>query len=281
MSKDKVILVTGATGQQGGAVARHLHADGWQVRALTRNPEKPQAQALAKMGIQVVKGDLADAAAVKNALKGVYGVFSVQQFWEHGFDGEVKQGILLAEAAKDAGVQHFVYSSVGGAERNTGIPHFDSKWKIEQRIHELKLPATIFRPVFFMENFTNFIVPQNGTLAWALYPRTRLQLLTVDDVGVFVAKAFAKPNEFIGKATELAGDELTLVQVAEAFTRVTAKEMKYVPIPMEEVHKQSEEVAVMLEWFNEKGYIADIPALRKLHPALMNFEAWLRKRHNA
>jgi len=203
------ILVTGATGKQGGAVARHLLSGGWQVRALTRDPLKPDAEALAKLGAEVVTGDLDQRNSIDQALAGAYGVFSVQN-WEAGAAREIQQGKTLADAARAAGVKHFVYSSVGGAERNTGIPHFDSKWEIEQHVRALGLPTTILRPVFFMDNFNspNFRPAiLQGTLTLALRPARTLQIIAVDDIGGFAAQAFEKPGEYIGRAFELAGDE--------------------------------------------------------------------------
>ena len=123
-----MILVSGATGQQGGAVARNLLEWGFTVRALTRDTDKAAARELADLGAEVVSGDLEDRASIERVLDGVYGVFSVQQFMETGVEGEVRQGVLLADAAKAAGVEHLVYSSVGSAHRDTGIPHFESKW---------------------------------------------------------------------------------------------------------------------------------------------------------
>jgi uncharacterized protein YbjT (DUF2867 family) len=274
------ILVTGATGHQGGAVARYLLTSGWRVRALTRDTQKPSAQALAGLGAELFQGDLDDRSSLERALKGVYGVFSVQNFWETGFAREIQQGKALADAAKAAGVKHFVYSSVGGAERNTGIPHFDSKWEIEQHVRALGLPATIIRPVFYMDNFEspNFRPAiLQGTLTLAMRPDRTLQMIAVDDIGGFAALAFDKPREFLGRAFELAGDELTLPQAAEAFSRALGRPVRFVEQPIEQVRSFSKEFAVMLEWFNEKGYAADIPALRALYAPLLGFEAWLRK----
>ncbi|NTU62699.1 MAG: NmrA/HSCARG family protein, partial [Chloroflexi bacterium] len=154
-NNDKLILVSGATGQQGGATARHLLAKGFKVRALTRDAKSDKTQALSAQGAEIVQGNLEDRAALDQALKGVYGVFSVQNFWlpEVGFDGEIKQGKLLADAAKAATVKHFVYSSVGAAHRGMGQQHFESKWQIEQYVQALGLPYTILRPVAFMENY--------------------------------------------------------------------------------------------------------------------------------
>lgn len=167
-SHEETILVTGATGQQGGAVTRHLLAGGWRLRALIRDPEKPAARALAENRVELVQGDLNDRASLNRALKGVYGVFSMQNFWlpDVGAEGEVRQGKTIADAATAAGVQHFVYTSVGAAHRGMGQAHFASKWEIEQHIRALGLPATILRPVSFMENY-NWSRPQilNGTFS--------------------------------------------------------------------------------------------------------------------
>jgi uncharacterized protein YbjT (DUF2867 family) len=128
---ERSILVCGATGKQGGAVARSLLERGFRVCALTRDPQKPEAQALAEQGAEVVQGDMENRSAVDQVLvEGVYGVLSVQSFWETGYDGEVQQGKTVADAARAASVDHFVYSSVGSAHRKTGIPHFESKWEI-------------------------------------------------------------------------------------------------------------------------------------------------------
>lgn len=149
----RVVLVTGATGKQGGAAARHLLAAGFGVRALTRDPEGPKARALADGGAEVVGGDLDAPDSLGRALEGVYGVFSVQNPFEHGTGGEVRQGIALADAAMATGVKHFVYSSVASAHRRTGIPHFDSKFEVEEHLRRTGLAHTILRPTYFMENW--------------------------------------------------------------------------------------------------------------------------------
>jgi uncharacterized protein YbjT (DUF2867 family) len=278
-NSDKLIVVTGATGQQGGATARHLLAQGWRVRALVRDPNKPAAQELAAKGAELAQGDLDDRASLDRTLNGAYGVFSVQTFMgPEGPVGETRQGKRLADAAKAAGIQHFVYTSVGGAERKSGLPHFESKWQIEEHIRSLGLPATILRPVFFMENLRSpWMGPRDGVLAVALSPSTALQMIASDDIGAFAALAFARPQEFIGKALEIAGDSLTMPQVAEAFTQVSGQPVRFVEQPLEQVRSFNAEMGDMMAWFNDHGYAADIPALRKLRPGLLTFEAWLRK----
>lgn len=281
MNSDKIILVTGAAGQQGGATAHHLLTKGWRVRALTRDTRKSAAQALAQAGAELVQGDNDDKASLEAAVKGAYGVFAVQNFWlpNVGAEGEIRQGKLIADVAKAAGIQHFVYSSVGGAERNSGIPHFESKWQIEQHIRALNLPATILRPVAFMDNYYQMRPAiLNGTFpSFGLRPNKTLQVIAADDIGALVALAFEKPSEFMGKAIEIAGDELIESQMAVAFSRVIGRPVQLAAMQYDPSQPPDPEMMKMGMWMNEKGYKADIPALRALYPQLMNFETWLRK----
>lgn len=278
---NKIIAVTGATGQQGGVVARKLLADGWQVRALTRDVNKPAAQELKALGAELFAGDLDNRAELDAAFKGVYGVFSVQNFWlpNVGFDGEIKQGKAVADAAKAAGVQHLVYSSVGSAHRGMGQKHFESKWIIEQYIHTLGVAYSILRPVFFMDNH-NWSRPYilSGTFTgMGLRPEKGVQSIAVEDIGVFAALAFADPKNYVGKTIELAGDELTETQTAETFTKVIGRPIQLVPPQPGNGWASPEESAAMFSFFNGEGYDADIAALRKLHPGLLSFEQYLRK----
>jgi uncharacterized protein YbjT (DUF2867 family) len=279
---NKIIAVAGATGQQGGAVARKLLAEGWKVRALTRNRDKPAAQELASLGAEVVAGDMDQRAELDAAFQGVYGVFSVQNFWlpNVGFEGEIRQGKNVADAAKAAGVQHLVYSSVGAAHRGMGQKHFESKWIIEQHIQALGIPYTILRPVAFMDNYNwtrAYIL--NGTLTGrGLRPEKGVQMIAVEDIGVFTALAFANPQEFLGKTIELAGDELTEPHTAEVFSRVIGRPVQLVaPTAGGGRYASEEEMQAAFNFFNGQGYDADIPALRKRHPGLLTFEQYLRK----
>src|SRR5213595_3214598 len=190
MAKGKgAILVTGATGQQGGAVARELLARGHRVRAMTRKPDSDAAQALARLGAEVVQGDLEDAESLKRPIQGAWGVFAVQNTWEAGVEAEEAQGKRIAEIARRGGVQHFVYTSVGSANRKTGIPHFDSKWRIEEAVRGLGFPShVILRPVFFMDNFLSpWFKPgiDQGKLMIGLNPTTALQMIAVKDIGKY------------------------------------------------------------------------------------------------
>lgn len=278
---EKVIAVTGATGQQGGVVARRLLAEGWKVRALTRHADKPAAQELASLGAEIVPGDMEQRAELEAAFQGAYGVFSVQNFWlpNVAYEGEIRQGKNVADAAKAAGVQHLVYSSVGSAYRGMGQKHFDSKWEIEQYIQSLDIPFTILRPVAFMDNYNwsrAYIL--NGTFSgMGLRPEKGVQIIAAEDIGVFVALAFANPQNFLGKTIELAGDELTETQIAETFSKVIGRPVTLAAPSGGSGRASEEEMIAMFNFFNGEGYEADIPTLRKLHPGLLTFEQWLRK----
>src|SRR5215831_5408582 len=234
-SVERIVMVTGATGRQGGAVVRHMLPKGWKLRALTRNPNNHAAQELARKGVEVVQGDLEDPASLERASRGVHGIYSVQDFWTIGAKREVLQGKSLADAAKKAGVKHFVYSSVGGAERNTGIPHWESKWKVEKHIRQLALPATIFRPTSFMETYHILEVEVGilkGKLADPIGADKLYQTIATDDIGAFVALAFERPQDFIGLELEIAGSELTNLEAAQVFSQVLGKRVKFQKLPM-------------------------------------------------
>jgi uncharacterized protein YbjT (DUF2867 family) len=278
----KVILVTGPTGRQGGAVVRHMRPKGWKLRALTRNPGSPGAQDLARQGIEIVQGDLEDPKSLERATQGAYGVYSVQDFWAVGAKREVMQGRNLADAAKNAGVQHFVFSSVGGAERHSGIAHWESKWEIEKHIRHIGLPATVLRPAAFMENYYIEQVEigiLKGKLMDAVRADKPYQTIATDDIGGFVALAFERPQDFIGLELELAGSELTNLEAAEIFSRVLDKPVKFreLPLPMVRLFL-GKEFYQMFRWFSEAGFKADIAGLRRNYPdvRLQTLEEWLR-----
>jgi uncharacterized protein YbjT (DUF2867 family) len=280
---DSIVLVTGATGRQGGAVIRHMLHKGSKLRALTRNPQSFGAQELARQGVDVVVGDLEDPAALDRASRGVYGIYSVQDFWAVGARREVQQGKNLADAAKKAGILHFVYSSVGGAERNTGIPHWESKWEIENYIRKLALPATILRPAAFMETY-HVLEVEVGLLRGKLIDPVRAdkpyQTIATDDIGAFAALAFERPGDFIGLELEIAGSELTNIEAAKVFSRVMGKPVRFKKLPMPIVRLVlGKEFYQMFRWFNEAGFKADIVGLRRRYPEihLHTLEQWLRE----
>jgi len=257
-----VILVTGATGHQGGAVARELLARKHTVRAMTRKPDSDAAKALARQRAEVVKGDLNDAESLRRAVQGAWGVFAVQNTWEAGVAGEETQGKRIAELARQAGVQHYVYTSVGSAHRKTGIPHFDNKWRIEETVRGLGFPShVILRPVFFMDNFLSpWFKPaiDQGKLMIALKPTTVLQMIAVKDIGKYGLLAFEKAEELNRKEIDLAGDAHTSPDAAQILSAAAGRTITFQPVPIAEVRKASEDSALMLEWFDRIGYDADI-----------------------
>ena len=282
VNEDRTVLVTGATGRQGGAVVRHMLPKGWKLRALTRNTSNHAAQELASKGIELMQGDLEDPASLLRAVQGVYGIYSVQDFWAVGARREVQQGKNLGDAAKKAGVKHFVYSSVGGAERSTGIPHWESKWEVEKYIRSLGLPATVLRPVSFMETYYIDQVEigiLKGKLTDPIRADKPYQTIATDDIGAFAALAFERPKDFIGLELEIAGSELTNSEAAKVFSRVLGKPVKFQKLPLPLVRVVlGKEFYQMFRWFNESGYKADIPGLRRKYPEvpLQSLEEWLR-----
>ncbi len=276
MTQRKTILITGATGQQGGAIAAELAGSGFDLRAMTRKPESPAARALAARDITVVQGDLDDPASIEKALAGAWGAYAVQNTWEAGVEGEEEQGKRFATLAKGAGVQHLVYSSVGSAHRKTGIPHFDNKWRVEETIRGLRFPShVILRPVFFMENMLTPWFLNGDTISAALRPQTVLQMIAVRDIGRYGARAFTDAEQLNRREIDIAGDALTMPQAAQALSAGLGRPIQSVSIPIEEVRKNSEDFALMLEWFERGGYDVDIPALeREFGIPPTRFAAW-------
>lgn len=277
---DEAILVVGGTGVQGGAVARALLSRGHTVHALVRDPATPAATALAAAGAVLIRGDLDNSESLDAALRGMHGVFSVQTFMTAGgVVTEERQGKALADAAARAKIAHLVYSSVGGAERASGVPHFDSKWRIEQHIDALGIPATVLRPTMFYNGFHNIgprLVDGELLLGLWLRPEVPLQMIAPDDIGAFAADAFDDPDTWIGRHIEIAGDELTGPQIANVFARVSGIPARYQQQPIEQLRAMSAEMATMFDWFDKEGYRADLPTLRAIRPNLINLETWLR-----
>jgi uncharacterized protein YbjT (DUF2867 family) len=242
---------------------------------------KPAAQTLAAAGAVVVAADNEDRASLDEAMQGAYGAYSVQNFWLPGVgaEGEIRQGKNVADAAKATGIRHFVYSSVGAAHRGMGQAHFVSKWEIEEYIRSLALPFTILRPVAFMDNFNwQRSAITSGTFpGMGLPPEKTRQMVAVDDIGAFAALAFARPERYVGETIELAGDELTEIQIVATLSRVIGRQVQIVPSSLPEGGIASPERLAMLRFFTGEGYSADIAALREIYPGLHTFEQWLRE----
>jgi uncharacterized protein YbjT (DUF2867 family) len=279
MTNDRTILITGVTGHQGGAVARALKGSRFRLRGLTRKPESERAAVLARDGVEIVKGDLDDEATLRRALAGVWGVFGVQNSWEAGVEGEEAQGKRLATLARETGVEHYVYSSVGSAHKRTGVPHFDNKWRIEETVRGLGFPShVILRPVFFMENLLAPSSLQGDKLSSALKPDTKLQMIAVDDIGWFGARAFTDHAVLDRREIDLAGDARTMAEAAAILAKALNRPIAFVQTPIEQVRQYSEDLALMLEWFERIGFSADIAGLeREFRRTLTKLPDWARR----
>lgn len=278
----RMCLVTGATGRQGGATLDALLARHWRVRALTRTPGSPSARRLADRGVEVVAGDLDDTASLERALAGVDAAFLVTNFMGRGasVDSEVRQGKNCIEAASSVGLPHLVFSSVAGAERQSGIPHFESKWRIEEFGRERGIPLTILRPVFFMDNFHMPLLVRSmfvGGLRTVLGQDKRLQMIAAVDIGIIAAGFVNEGPVSAGTALEIAGDALTVSEIKETYRRASGAALYEVPLPRVLLRRMPEEMSRMLFWIGESGFQADLQATRRLHPGVLGFEAWLAR----
>jgi uncharacterized protein YbjT (DUF2867 family) len=281
MSKSLSVLVTGATGNQGGAVARALLKKGHKVRALTRKPDSTGALALKQLGAELAVGSFDDRDALVRAMTGVDAVFIMGTPFEAGMETETRQGIAAVDAARAAGVKHVVYTSVSDANKKTGIPHFESKARVEEYLAKADVPYTIIAPVFFTENFIGpWFGPslKQGVVAMALPAKRPLQHITVEEIGAFGALVIERREAFLGKRIDVGSTELTGEQVAEIFSRVTGKPFRYMELPVAQLRSMNEDAGIMFEWFDKKGYSANIAALRRDYPEVgwRSFEDWAR-----
>lgn len=284
----KKILVIGATGAQGGSVARALVARGqFDVRAITRNPNSAKAQELRALGAEVVQGDLSDRASLDAALDGCYGAFGVTNFWEH-FAGEAEQGRSLVDAVAKAKVEHFIFSTLPPIEKATGgalrSPHFDIKAEHEEYARSLGIPATFVHVPFYYENFLYFFPPRpagDGTFQFGFPQGDRpLAAISVQDVGLIVAPMFEKPETYIGKVVKLAGDELPAATYAETMSRRSGATVRYAHVPREVFaafgFPGAEDLADMFEFYrlHIPSRVGEIETCRAIAPELQSFETW-------
>ena len=265
------VLVTGATGKQGGAVARALLAGGHEVHAITRNADSTAARALAQRGAKLVVADFDRPQTLVDAMKQVDSVFAMSTPFEAGLDAETRHGIALVDAAVKAGVGHFVYTSVASANKDTGIPHFDSKYAVEQHLAGTDLDWTVVAPVYFMENIfmpSTLQALKGGAYATPMPPDRKLQQIAVDDIGAFGAHVIAAREPFFGQRIDIAGDDLTANEQAKILGEVLGREIGVVTVPMDAIRSISDDLAIMYEWFIEVGYKGDVAAMRKTYPAV-------------
>jgi len=277
----KQVLVTGATGQQGGLVARNLLKKGHDVRAFVRYTESNAAKELVELGATLARGDFDNVESIEAAVQGVHTVHLVTNMYS-GVDQEAPQGIRVIDAAVTAGVEHIVLSSVAGANTSSGIPHFDAKFEVEQHLQKVAMNWTIVAPVYFMENITfawNLPSLQVGKFRQAISDSTYLQMISSADIGAFIAHVIDQGETFYGERIEIAGDELTGPQAAGILSEASGEAIAFEQQSREEVAAISEDVALMYDWFESVGYSANIESLRTVHTAInwTTFSDWALK----
>jgi uncharacterized protein YbjT (DUF2867 family) len=279
--QSKHVLVTGATGSQGGAVVDALLRRGHQVRALTRNVDSPVADQLRRQGVEIAVGDFTNHDSLMHAARGVHALYAMGTPFG-GIEQEIAQGKAITDAAKAAGVAHLIYSSVDSADRATGIPHFDSKYKVEQYIQASGVPFTIVAPVYFMENLLQpwlLAGVRQGKLAMALPANRTLQQIAVPDIGAFVATVIERGHSVLGRRYNIAGDDLSGQEAAAILSTVTGREIRYEGFSPDVFRSQSQDMMLMFEWFERVGFASDIAGLRRDFPEVgwHTFEGWVRK----
>lgn len=297
MSGKKVIVVTGATGQQGGSVVRFLLEDGtFSVRALTRNADSDQAKELAAKGVEVVTGNLHDVEGLKKAFTGAYGVFGTTNFWdpkEGGYEKEIQQGKNLIDAAKAANVSHFVWSTLEDTDP-IKVPHFDSKARIDDYLQASGVPRTSLYTSFYYENFTGwFKLSKNaeGGIE-ANWPPIFLSdgpipAFAVADTGAFALGAFKNPKEWIGKDIGAVAEIITPRGVVKTLSEISGKPIKLTEIDQAAFEKSKEiqglhEFHLNMKWFYYKNGNPgrDFEQTKKLYPQVQSFETWAKAHIN-
>ncbi len=277
-----LVLVTGATGKQGGAVAGKLLGDGVQVRALTRRTNSEAAEALARQGAEVVAGTLDDIESLKRAADSVDAIFGMTTPFEEGMDAEIRQGRNLVDAAEAAGTR-LVFTSVGWAYRNTGIPHFETKWQTEQYLTSKSLPHTILGPGYFMENLVApWSLPalrDNNVVAIPLSPGLRQACIAVSNIADCAAYALEHPDEMNGKRFDIAGDIVTGTELAQAVAEVTGRPVKYMEVPKSAL--DDHDLRTMFEWYEANQPDVDIPALKAAFPGVRfhTYREWIESQN--
>ncbi len=273
------VLVTGATGKQGGSVARTLLDYGHKVRGLTRNPESEKAKLLAEEGVEVVKGSFDDPDSIREAMKDVEAVFLMGTSFEGGVEVETKHGITVADIAKEMGIKHLVYTSVASANKNTDIPHFESKFKVEEHIRKIDVPYTIVRPVSFMENY---IAPwvlhklEQGVIESPLDPDSQTELIAVKDIGRFVLHVLENREQFLGKEIDIASERISEEEITHILSGALGRPVHLHEIDLDNPETLGEDMTKMYKWIKEVGYRVDTEKLHEEYPQIewTSFEQW-------
>ncbi|CAM5240170.1 MULTISPECIES: NmrA/HSCARG family protein [Streptomyces] len=275
---DQPVLVLAATGGQGGAVTDALLGRRARVRALVRDPGRRSARELSARGVEVVAGSLSDRESMASAMSGVAAVFAFTTPFEAGVDAEVEQGRAILAAARDKRVPHLVFSSVAGADQDSGVPHFESKARIEAELTAGDVPYTILGPTYFFDNALGGAERVlEGVLDLPLPPDRPLQQLARPDLGAFAAEVLLDPAPYTGRRIELAGDAPTPAQMAAALGAALGREVRHEQVPLAAIGNP--DMHAMWAFLNGPGYRVDIPALHAAHPQIRwtPFAEWARR----
>lgn len=276
------VLVIGATGQQGGTLARRLLERGHRVRGFTRDPESEASKALTDLGAEMVKGFLRDAESITKAAEGVDVAFLMTTPDQAGPEGETQQGITAVDAIGQAGVPHIVYASIADANRDTGIPHFESKRRVEEHLISIGFPSTVVAPVFFRENLLGPFWRdglQNGDLLFPLPGNCKLQNISVAEVGAFHAHVIEHHQDLVGQRIDIASAESTPMAMARSISDASDKEVRFQRVPLMGIAQESKEWGRMFEWFDRVGHDVDIEGLKEDFPEVpwQTFSAWAKE----
>ncbi len=279
MPTAKKIFVTGATGNQGGAVVRNLLRNDFYVKALIRNPAL--AKLAAHKNLEIIKGDLDNPASYRAHLKHVDGVFC-NLVYKYGIDKEIKQGIELVNSSKENTVKHFVYSSVIGCDLHTGIPHWESKYRIENHIKASGLKFTILRPSSLYENL---LIPQvkgrilKGKLVLPTRKHTVQQFISSEDIGRITAIIFSNTEKYTGRTITLAAEQMDGEKLAVTFSGIIGKEIKFQQLPTFITRlAMGRNLAKMFRWVNNNDacFVKDMQALKNEFPGMLTLEDWIK-----
>lgn len=284
MSDPRTVMVTGATGGQGGAVARALLTAGHRVRAVVRDPNSPAAQSLEDRGSQLVKGTFDDGCALSQALDGADLAYVMGTPWEEGTAGEQRQVRSVFAACQIAGTPHVIYSSAANANRNTGIAWYDAKFELETDLvdGDFSFDWTIVAPAVFMQILRAPHALQglrSGVLTMAI-PAEHVQTwIDVRDIGSFVALMVSDPAPWVGKRVDLASQKVSGTDVARLVSAAAAREIKYQQIPLKTIAQFNSDIAEMYEWFGRVGMSVDVEALHARTPGVhwTTFEEWANR----
>ncbi len=265
-----LIAIAGATGTQGGATARALLRAGHPVCALTRSPGSAAAGDLVRLGARVAYADFTDRASLDAALAGCTALFAVTTPFTGGIDREVADGIALLEAAAATGtIAHVTLTSAANADRGTGIPHFDSKHRVERHLATLGIGWTVVAPAVFMEQYTRPPTPQglrDGVFARAMAPDQPFALIAAEDIGAFAARTLTSPAEFAGRRIDIASDVRTGTEIASILGAACGREVAFEEVPLDQVTARAPELAPMFRYFATVGLEVDVAGLRRDYP---------------